>query len=90
MILLLSDVTGLQFSGFRQVRPETFGLRVGPGFFASGFGQAFGPKKNQKMAKISSAETTKRVLISVDEMYVIETNVNGVHFSSSNLPQKRN
>ena len=38
----ISDVPGLQLSGFGRAGPDFFGPRAGPGFFTSGFGLFFG------------------------------------------------
>ena len=38
----VSDVPGLQLSGFGRAGPDLFGPRAGPGFFTSGFGLFFG------------------------------------------------
>ena len=49
---MVSDVPGLQISGFGRAGLDPFGLRAGPGFYTSGFGLFFGLFKDYKYSPI--------------------------------------
>ena len=51
-VVCLSDVPGLQISGFGRAGLDPFGLRAGPGFYTSGFGLFFGLFKDYKYSPI--------------------------------------